>query len=58
MEQPRRRGAWPGREKITSLMMIKSNKVAASKDNPEFIVEMDNGNRATHKAGALKKDRS
>jgi hypothetical protein len=32
--------------------------VAASKRNPEFIVETDNGSRAAHTAGALKKDGS
>ena len=31
---------------------------AASKSNPEFIVETDNGSRAAHTAGALKKDGS
>jgi hypothetical protein len=42
--------------KVTSPTMIKSRKVAASKDNPEFIVETDGGKRAAHKAAALKKD--
>jgi len=34
---------------------IKDHKVAASKDNPEFIVETDEGKRAAHKAGALRR---
>lgn len=42
-------------KKITSPTTIKSHKVAASKDNPEFIVETDDGKRAAHKAEALKK---
>ena len=42
-------------KKVTSPTTIKSHKVAASKDNPEFIVETDGGKRAAHKAGALKK---
>jgi hypothetical protein len=43
-------------KKATSPTTIKSHKVAASKDNPEFIVETGDGNRAAHKATALKKD--
>ncbi len=43
-------------KKITSPTTIKSHKVAASKDNPEFIVETDEGKRAAHKAEALTKD--
>jgi hypothetical protein len=31
-------------------------KVTASKDNPQFIVETDEGKKAAHKASALKKD--
>ena len=42
-------------KKITSPTTIKGHKVAASKDNPEFIVETDEGKRAAHKAGALSK---
>jgi hypothetical protein len=40
-------------KKITSPTKIKDHKVAASPDNPEFIVETDEGKRAAHKAGAL-----
>ena len=40
-------------KKVTSPTQIKGHKVAASKDNPQFIVETDEGTRAAHKAGAL-----
>lgn len=43
-------------KKITSPTKIKSHKVAASPDNPEFIVETDDGKRAAHKAAALTKE--
>lgn len=43
-------------KKITAPTTIKSHKVAASKDNPEFIVETDEGKRAAHKASALTKE--
>jgi hypothetical protein len=39
--------------KITKPTTIKGHKAAASKDNPEFIVETDEGKRAAHKPGAL-----
>ena len=39
--------------KATSPTKIKGHKVAASKDNPEYIVETDEGKRAAHKPGAL-----
>lgn len=41
--------------KVTKPMTIKGHKVAASKDNPEFLVETDEGKRAAHKADALTK---
>ena len=41
--------------KITTPTQIKGHKVAASKDNPEFIVKSDKGGEAAHKPGALKK---
>jgi hypothetical protein len=41
--------------KLTSPMTIKGHKVAATKENPEFLVETDEGKRAAHKAKALKK---
>ena len=42
-------------KKLTSPMTIKGHKVAASKDNPEFLVETEDGKRAAHKPDALKK---
>ena len=42
--------------KVTSPMTIKSHKVAASKDNPEYLVETDEGRQAAHKGPALTKD--
>jgi hypothetical protein len=39
--------------KQTSPTTIKAHKVAASADNPEYIVETDDGARAAHKAEAL-----
>ena len=42
--------------KLTSPTQIKGHKVAASKDNPEYLVESDkSGRRAAHKPSALKK---
>ena len=41
-------------KKVTSPMTIKGHKVAASKDNPEYLVETDDGKRAAHKAGSLR----
>lgn len=42
--------------KQTSRTHIKGHEVAASKNNPEFIVETHNGKRAAHKPAALKRD--
>lgn len=42
-------------KKITSPTQIKGHKVAASKDNPEYIVKSDKGGEAAHKPDALKK---
>ena len=42
-------------KKLTSPMKIKGHKVAASKDNPEYLVETENGKRAAHKPEALSK---
>ena len=42
--------------KITKPTTIKSHKVAASEENPEFIVETAEGKRAAHKPGALTKE--
>ena len=41
-------------KKQTTPTTIKGHKVAASKENPEYIVETDDGARAAHKPGALK----
>ncbi|MDQ3245823.1 MAG: DUF2945 domain-containing protein [Pseudomonadota bacterium] len=43
--------------KQTSPTSIKGHKVAASKEDPQFIVETDDGKRAAHKPGALRKER-
>ena len=42
--------------KVTSPMKIKGHKVAASKDNPEYLVETEEGKRAAHKPEALSKN--
>lgn len=42
-------------KKVTRPMTIKGHKVAASKDNPEYLVETGEGKRAAHKAAALHK---
>ena len=43
-------------KKQTSPTTIKGHKVAASPDNPEFIVKTDKGTKAAHKAEALTKE--
>ncbi len=43
-------------KKQTSPTKIKGHKVAASPENPEYIVETKEGKRAAHKASALKKE--
>ncbi len=44
------------KKKLTSPTSIKDHKVAASKDNPEYLVESDkSGKEAAHKPKALKK---
>jgi hypothetical protein len=42
-------------KKLTSETQIKSHKVKASKDDPQYLVETDEGKQAAHKPGALKK---
>jgi Hypervirulence associated proteins TUDOR domain len=42
-------------KKQTTPTKIKSHKVAASKEDPQFIVETDDGKRAAHKPGSLHK---
>lgn len=39
--------------KQTSATQIKGHKVAASADDPQYIVETDEGKKAAHKAEAL-----
>ena len=43
-------------KKQTTPTEIKGHKVAASKDNPEYIVETDKGSKAAHKPDALTKE--
>lgn len=42
-------------EKLTKPITIKGHKVAASKDNPEHLVETDERKRDAHKPAALRK---
>ena len=42
-------------KKVTSPMTIKGHKVAASKDNREYLVETGEGKCAAHKPSALRK---
>ena len=43
-------------KKLTSPTKIKGHKVAASPENPEYLVESGkSGGRAAHKPGSLKK---
>ena len=42
--------------KQTEETHIKGHKVAASRDDPQFIVETDEGKRAAHKPSALRKE--
>lgn len=44
------------KKKLTEPMKIKSHTVAATEDNPEYLVESDkSGDEAAHKPKALKK---
>lgn len=43
-------------KKQTTPTKIKSHKVAASEDNPQYIVETDEGKKAAHKAEALTRE--
>lgn len=42
--------------KVTRPMTIKGHKVAASPENPEFLVETEDGKRAAHKPEALSRE--
>lgn len=43
------------RKKLTSRTRIKGHEVAASPDNPEYLVETGSGAQAAHKPGTLRK---
>lgn len=44
------------KKKLTGETEIKGHHVAASKDNPEYLVESDkSGDEAAHKPGSLRK---
>lgn len=43
-------------KKLTEPTHVKSHKVAASKGDPQYLVETDEGKRAAHKPEALRKD--
>ncbi len=43
-------------EKVTKPMRIKGHAVAATEDNPEFVVKTRQGKRAAHKPPALTKE--
>ncbi len=43
------------KKKLTSRTTIKGHQVAASPDNPEYLVETAQGGQAAHKPGALRK---
>jgi hypothetical protein len=43
------------KKKLTSRTTIKGHQVAATPDNPEYLVETDKGGQAAHKPGALRK---
>ena len=43
------------KKKLTSRTTIKGHQVAASPDNPEYLVETESGGQAAHKPGALRK---
>jgi len=43
------------KKKLTEDTKIKGHQVRASRDDPQYLVESDNGGKAAHKAAALKK---
>jgi len=43
------------KKKLTSRTTIKGHQVAASPDNPEYLVETDKGGQAAHKPEALRR---
>jgi hypothetical protein len=44
--------------KLTSRTRIKGHVAKATEDDPQYLVESDNGGRAAHKPGALTRSRS
>ncbi len=42
-------------KKLTSETKVKGHTAKASKDDPQYLVDSDNGGEAAHKPGALKK---
>ncbi|MDE0877925.1 MAG: DUF2945 domain-containing protein [Sphingomonas bacterium] len=43
------------KKKLTSDCKIDDHQVRASEDDPQYLVESDNGGKAAHKASALSK---
>lgn len=43
-------------KKLTGETHIKSHKVAASKEDPQYLVKSDRGGEAAHKPDALKRE--
>lgn len=55
-ETPQGKTSGTVKKKLTSPTKIKDHKVAASKDNPEYLVESEkSGKQAAHKDESLKK---
>lgn len=55
-ETPQGKTSGTVKKKLTSPTKIKEHKVAASKENPEYLVESEkSGKEAAHKAESLKK---
>ena len=55
-ETPQGKTSGTVRKKLTSPTKIKDHQVAASKENPEYLVESaKSGKQAAHKAESLKK---
>ncbi len=55
-ETPQGKTSGTVKKKLTSPTRIKEHKVAASEDNPEYLVESEkSGKQAAHKAESLKK---
>ncbi len=56
MENAAGKNARHGEKKLTAETKIKSHKVAASEDNPEYLVESEKSDaEAAHKPESLKK---